>query len=304
MVTTLTGSNSFALRKRLDELVGQFVAEHGDLALEKFDGEEAKAQDILDSIQSLPFLATKKMVVIRNPGANKELAESIEQIISPADDGCDVILYDPAPDKRTAYFKALQKQTKLEQFDELDSRGLGDWLVAEAKKKNGELSLRDAIYLVERVGQNQTMLANELDKLLLYDSKITRESIDLLTEPTPQSKIFDLLDAAFAGNKKRALELYEDQRAQKVEPQAILAMITWQLHLLVLVMLAKGKSPAQIAQDAGVRPYPVNKAAGLLRKIDREQLRRLVDEAFEMDWKSKTTSLDLDEALKTYIATL
>jgi DNA polymerase-3 subunit delta len=304
MVITLTGSNSFALRRRLNELVAQFVAEQGDLGLERFDGDEAKVQDIIDSVQSLPFLASKKMVVVRDPGANKEIMEQIEQIISAAGETTEMIFYEPAPDKRTAYYKTLQKKTKLEEFKELDSRGLAGWLAEEAKNRGGELNFSDANYLVERIGPNQSMLANELDKLLLYDNKITRESIELLTEPTPQSKIFDLLDAAFSGNKKRALDLYEDQRAQKVEPQAILAMLAWQLEVLVLAHLGKGKSAEAIAKDSGMRPYPITKAANLLKKIDDVKLKQLVNEAYEMDIKSKTTALNLDEALKTYITTL
>jgi hypothetical protein len=30
----------------------------------------------------------------------------------------------------------------------------------------------------------------------------------------------------------------------------------------------------------------------------------MVAEAFEIDWRSKTSAIDLDEALKTYITTL
>ena len=80
MITTLTGNNTFALRQRLSELTDAFVSKHGDLALERFDGEEANAQDIIDALQSLPFLAPKKLAVIRSGGANKQLADQIEQI--------------------------------------------------------------------------------------------------------------------------------------------------------------------------------------------------------------------------------
>ncbi len=71
---------------------------------------------------------------------------------------------------------------------------------------------KDAKYLVMRVGANQQTLSNELAKLLSYDKAITRQTIDLLTEQTPQSTIFELLDAAFAGNSKKAMELYAEQR--------------------------------------------------------------------------------------------
>ncbi|HET7529011.1 MAG TPA: DNA polymerase III subunit delta [Candidatus Saccharimonadales bacterium] len=304
MVITLTGSNYYLLKRRLDELVAGFVEEHGELALERIDAEDARPRAVLDAVQSLPFLASRKMVVVRGAGANKEISGQIEQIIDSAGDSTDVIIYEPAADKRSSYFKVLKSKTQLEEFGQADARALAGWLVQEAQNLGGRLSLTDANYLVERVGADQQQLAGELEKLVIYEPGISRENIDLLTEKTPQSKVFDLLDAAFGGNKKKALQLYEEQRAQKVEPQAIMAMIAWQLKLLALAKLGEGKSAQQISRDGGVHPWPVQKAQNLARKIDGRRLREMAAEAVAIDDKSKTSRIDLDEALKTYIITL
>jgi len=304
MTVSIAGNNSFALRRRLDELTSKFVKEYGDLALEKLDGEEDEAKVIIESLQSLPFLAKRKMVVIRNGSLNNEFAEAAEQIISSIGDATDVIFYEPQIDRRTAYFKVLKDKTQLEEFNEMDIRSLAQWLVGEAKKSAGALSFADANYLVERVGTNQALLANELDKLLIYHSRITRENIDLLTEPNPQSKVFDLLDVAFAGQKGRALKLYDDQRAQKVEPQAILAMIAWQLNIIAIAKYSKERDISEVSRESGVKDYPLRKAGRLADKLDEEKLKNLVSEALNIDWRSKTTSLDLDETLKTYIVSL
>jgi DNA polymerase III subunit delta len=304
MTITLAGTNFYLLKRRMGELTGKFVTEHGELALERIDAEEAEPAAILEAVQSLPFLSSRKMIVLRSLGANKIASGQIEQIIDAAGDSCDVVFYEPLPDKRTSYFKVLKSKTQLEEFNELDPRGLAAWLAQEAKKAGAQLSLGDANYMVERVGTSQELLANELEKLLIYDASISRESIDLLTVKTPQSKVFDLLDAAFGGNKKRALELYAEQRAQKVEPQAIMAMMAWQLELIALAHLGKGKDAGRIASDAGVSPYPVQKAQRLAAKLDRDQLIEMINTAAEFDYKSKTVTFDLDEALKTYIITL
>jgi DNA polymerase-3 subunit delta len=304
MVFSLTGNNTFALRNRLNDIVEMFTKEYGELALERIDAEEVEAQVILDALQNLPFLAAKKMVVVRNLSQNKEGAEKIEQIINAAKEDTDLILYESSIDKRTAYFKTLKSKTQLEEFSELDAHGLAKWLVEEAKKRGGELKAADAGYLVDRAGTDQALISNELDKLIIYNPKISRQNIDLLTDPLPQSKVFELLDAAFSGRKSRALELYEEQRAQKVEPQKILAMIAWQLQLLALTKYADGKSTAAIAKDVGMNPYPISKAANLSHKLDEEKFNNMVKFACEIDLKSKTKAYDLDEALKTYITTL
>ena len=304
MIVTLTGKNSFALRQKLDELTDKFVAKYDDLALERLDGEEAEAKNIIEALHGLPFLAKKKMVVVRNGGLNKDFVEQIEQIISSIPESTEAVFYEPNIDRRSSYFKVLKSQTEYEEYMELDARGLANWLVNQAKKAGAELSFGDANYLVERLGPNQNLLANELDKLLVYNPKISRQTIDLLTEPTPQSQIFELLDAAFGGRKEQALKLYEDQRAQRVEPQAILAMLAWQLQRIALTHQAGGRKLTEVSRESGISEYPLQKANNLANKLSDQKLKSMVSEALAIDYRSKTSSFDLDEALKNYIISL
>jgi DNA polymerase III delta subunit len=204
MIVTLTGNNFYLLKRRLDELVSGFVKEHGELALQRIDAQEAEPEAILEAVQSLPFLAARKLVVLRALGSNKTASGQIEQIISSAGDSTDIIFYEPSVDKRTVYFKVLKSQTQLEEYNDLDTHSL----------------------------------------------------------------------------------------------------IAWQLDLIALAMYSKGRDANQIAKDSGLSPYPVTKAQRLAGKMDETKLKDMVNQALKLDELSKTTPLDLDEALKTYIVTL
>lgn len=304
MVTVLTGDNTLAIKKRLDELVEKFVKQHGELAVERLDGEEAEAQMIFEAAQSLAFLTPKKLLIIRGLSENKAAAENIEQIISSVPESTDLVLHEPVLDKRSSYYKFLKKQPGFEEHAKPGANELPKWLVGQAKNEGGEISLTDAAYLVQKVGPEPLALASELTKLITYDLKISRESIDLLVEANPQSRIFDLLDAAFTGSHGRTLELYEDQRQQRVEPQAILAMIAWQLQALAVVKMAGERSPAEIAKQSGLNPFVISKSRVLARQISPDQLKKLVGEALDIDYRSKTSAVDLDEALKNYLISL
>ena len=148
------------------------------------------------------------------------------------------------------------------------------------------------------------MLSNELEKLLLHDPQVTRASIDLLTEQTPQSSIFQLLEAAFAGNAKKALGLYEEQRALKVEVPQIIAMLAWQLHILAIVKLAGNRSAAVIASEAKLSPYVVQKSMAIAGRIELETLKQRISDLLAIDAKSKRTSIDTDEALQFFLLQL
>ncbi len=304
MITTLSGPNSFALRQELDKKTTEFIENYGDFAVEKIDGEEAEMERIGEALNNLPFLASKKLVILRSPGQNKLFAEKAPDLLANISDSTDVILVEPKLDKRGSYAKFLQKQTDFKNFNELDSVALVSWLTEQAKSSGGKLSSADAQYLIERAGANQQLLSQELVKLLTYNPEITRENIDLLTELTPQSTIFQLLDAAFSGDTKKALSLYEEQRQQKVEPLNILGLIIWQLNILAIVKTAGQRSTDEIAREASLNPYIVRKSQAICQKMSLAELKKLIREVLELDIKLKTTSINADDALKQLIITI
>lgn len=301
MLIVLTGENTFGLRAELDKLVAGFLDEYGDMALERLDGEEASFERMQEALQSLPFLASKKMVVLRSPSANKQFTEAAEKLLTEVPETTDVILVESKLDKRLSYYKFLKKSTDMRTFAALDRNGLARWLVQAAKEQGGQLSLGDATYLVDRVGANQQTLSHELEKLLLYAPKISRANIELLTETTPQSTIFELLEAAFAGNARRMMRLYEEQRGLKVEPQQIIAMLAWQLHVLALVKTAGERTPEQTAHEAKLNPFVVKKTAAIARKLSLAHLKTLIANLLAIDTRLKREPINADEALQNYL---
>lgn len=304
MVITLTGANSFELKRQLDELVAAFLAEHDAIGLERIHGDEAEADKISESLNSLPFLASKKLVVLSAAGLNKKFIENADKILSDIPETTDVIIVEPKLDKRSSYYKYLKKATDYREFGELDANGLARWAVEEAKASGASLGSSDARFLVDRAGLNQQSLAHELHKLRMYQPAISRASIELLVEPTAQSTVFDLLESAFAGNMKRMMALYQEQRSLKVEPQQIIAMLAWQLHILAVVKAGGSRTPDTIAKEAKMSPYVVKKSAAIARTIGMAQLKKLIADLLTIDQRLKRESLDADEVLQTYLLRL
>lgn len=304
MIMTLTGENSFALRAQLRKLTGDFIEKYGDLAVEQLDGEETSFEKMQEALTSLPFLASQKMVVLSTPGANKQFAERLEQILPEIPETTYAILVEPKLDKRGSYYKLLKKQTDFQEYTRLDERALAKWAVTYAKEQGAALSLTDATYLIARIGTGQQRLSREIEKLAVAAKTINKQTIDELTEASPQSTIFELIDAAFSGNAARAMKLYDEQRALKVEPQQIIAMLTWQLHVLAVIKAAGERSPDTIAREAKLSPYTVRKSSSVARHLSFAELKHRIKRLAELDAASKRTSIDLDEAVRTYILSL
>ena len=126
------------MRAELDQMVADFVAEHGDMALQRIDGEEADYDAIREALESLPFLASRKMAVLRAPSANKEFVEKAETLLADLGETTDVIIHEPKLDKRSSYYKFLKKATEYREFNDLDEPALVRWIGGQADISSGD----------------------------------------------------------------------------------------------------------------------------------------------------------------------
>ncbi len=304
MITTLTGNNHFQIIQKLNELSSKFIKQYNDLAVERLDGEEAEIGPINEALQNLPFLLEKKLVILRDPSKNKQFSEKIEQIISSIPDSIEVVIIESKIDKRQNYFKVLKSKTEFRELSEQDDITLAKWLSESAKKAGGQLGFGEARYLIDRVGVNQELLFNELNKLLIYQPSVTRGTIDLLTEPSPQSSIFDLLDTAFSGNSEKTMALYNEQRQKRVEPLEIMAMIGWQLHILATIKAGGQRSIDDIAKEAKLNPFVVRKSYEIAHNLSLAELKALINRALKQDVSLKSQIIDADDAMRHFLLSL
>jgi DNA polymerase-3 subunit delta len=301
MITTLAGSNTFVINSTAVKWAEGFKKTYGNLALERLDGEEAEFNKIQESLQSPPFLSPKKLVVLKQPGLNKEFVEKAEALIKNLPETTDLIVSEPKIDKRTSYYKFLKSKTDFKEFNELNEPKLLEWVMQYTKEMGGTINQNTAHYLIDRLGTDQYLLSNELNKLVTYQPNVSEEAIDYLTSKTAKSTVFELLDAAFRGDKQVALSIYEEQRQLKVEPQQIIAMLVWQLNILAIMAAAGSKSDSTIASEAKINPFVVQKSRRLISKLSLEQIKDFISRLTTLDRESKTLSIDTDNALKTYL---
>lgn len=302
MITTLTGKNSHALQASLQKLVEDARKQSGEFGVERFDASETDVDILLQAVQSLPFLSSRKLVIIKDIQSNAQILERIAELVDRTAESVDVVIVEPKLDKRKNSYKLLKKLTTMQEFTELNPRDLPRRIVQEVKSLGGSISLSDASYLMDRIGSNQQRLMREIEKLLIRSVDIDRHAIDEMTDQSVQSTIFSLLDAAFAGNRKQAIEIYREQRSARVDPQYILAMLTWQLTGLSLAVFSKTKSEQELV-SVGQSPFTARKSLNLARNVSKADIRRMVKDLSELDAKIKT-SADADSALELYLLSL
>jgi DNA polymerase III delta subunit len=95
--------------------------------------------------------------------------------------------------------------------------------------------------------------------------------------------------------------LYAEQRALKVEPAQIVAMLAWQLNILAIVKAAGSRGPEAVAKEAKLNPFVVQRSQSIARNLSLAQLKKLVSDLLKIDVATKRTNIDPDEALQHYL---
>ena len=301
---TLSGENSFAIKNALKEQVNSMVKNQSELAVEQIDCTEVELDRLGSAFNNLNLLSSEKLLILRQPSQNPAIAAALPDLIDNKPDTTQVLIVEPNIDKRSSLYKYLKYSTDFKQMNDLDKSGLVDWLIDFSVSHQAKLSRLDAEYLVSRVGQNQERLANEIKKLAAFSPVIDRSTINQLTEASLSSSIFELIEAAFSGNKSQALKLYEEQRLMHVEPNQIIAMIAWQLHIFLLIKVAPAKRPDDLAREAAIKPYVINKSWATAKRLAYPKLYGMVDQLLQIDILSKTKSINLDDHLCHFILSI
>src|SRR5581483_8677477 len=118
-----------------------------------------------EAAQSLPFLASRKLIILRRPSANKEFVEQFEKFVADIPETNDVVVVEPKLDKRLLYHKLLKKVTRFQEFTVFDRVALERYLIDYVKEQGGSVGTDEVRLLIDRVGTSQLTLQNELNKL-------------------------------------------------------------------------------------------------------------------------------------------
>jgi len=181
---------------------------------------------------------------------------------------------------------------------------LEDWLARRARDAGARLTPEAGRLLIESSGDDLRVLAHEIDKLSTYvgrGGEIRVEDVRALTPIARQTRVFDLTDALARRDRKRALALLHELLANGESPLGIVALTAYQTRALLQIktLSERGLRPPQIAQQAALAPFVVEKSLPLARRFTFAQLEGAHRSLLEIDTalkRSRTTpemALDL-----------
>lgn len=217
----LHGSEEFLRQLHTASLKDALTKAFGEVDSVQFDGETARAAEILDECRSFGLIATHKMVVVDNADEvvkeeNRGLFERYAQSLIDAkgDSSATLVLrckaWRPGKiDKLIAEIGSIQK------CETVDDQKAITWAIARCRKEHkGEMTREAAEMLVARVGGSLGRIDSELGKLAAAagaqaDGKpdpITPALVREMVGVSREEEIWNIQGTLLSGDVRRALE--------------------------------------------------------------------------------------------------
>ena len=145
----------------------------------------------------------------------------------------------------TQWYKSLEKAGVAIRTWPVEARELGSWIRRRAARRGLSLSATAAAALGERVEGNLLACAQEIDKLHMLHGEAALDLEEVLRSVADSARfdVFDLVDAALAGNSARSVRILQGLREEGVAPP----LVAW---ALVRDIRSLGRMAGELANGA------------------------------------------------------
>ncbi len=280
-----------------------------DFNFDSLDGEGAKVSDILAAVGNLPFLADRRVVLVKraerveglgraSDGGDAGSAAKKKKAASGASAGArlsegiaalpptTVLILARTPETVEIGERAGERCLNLALDKVIDGIGalvnctvdpknsafVGEILEREAKTRGLKLERGAAAYLANRCGSDIALLLGELEKCALcagLSAPITPAIIDEMTRPALGDTIFDLTDAIGERSGAKAISTLRELLERGEAPERLMATVTGNLRQL---LQARALLDAGLSLDASAARKIKPELAAQLPKEGRDNL--------------------------------
>lgn len=280
----LSGDEDFLMRQSRRQLLASLVKpEELELALVVFPGEQTDLSTVRNELDTLPFLASCRIVVVENADPFVTAHRpALEQLAAQPPKVGILILEVRTFPETTRLAKALPDTAKIACKAPAAHR-LPAWCSQWCASRYGkQLPSEAAELLVQLAGTGLGLLDQELAKLAVAvgdADTILPADVQRYVSRSRAADVFRILEAIGAGQPAEALSILEELFSEGEDPLAILAPLTAQLRKLAAVAryVSAGMSLQQAMDAAGIPAWPKARqnAEQQLRHLGRRRLERL-----------------------------
>lgn len=283
--------------------------------------DETNVNGIVSDIETPAFGFEKKLIIAKGTGIFKKdlkkkskkdnddlkekinlyIKENIEQI----NETCVIVFIEQNVEK-CELLSTIEKLGVVCDFEYQKPLQIQNRLKAIINAYKINIEMNTLMYLIECCGTDMQELINETRKLIEYTGEgntITKEAIDKIAIKKMESIIFDLTDSLGKKNTKQAIEVLRNLVLSKEPLQKILITLYNHFKKLYLTKLAISQNK-DVTSYLDLKPnqaFLANKYKAQSSYFKLKELRKILQEFCDLDYKYKIGLIDLNVGLETIL---
>lgn len=293
---------AFLAERAVEQFTAAYVDENNrDFAYGSFHADETRAEAIVGEAQTLPFLAERRVILVRS--AEKFAESSGEPLVAYLENPADftvLLLIAAKVDKRTKFYKACDKMGVVVECPMLDDRSMPAWVRAEAKARGMSMDADAVKALTARAGNALSDVNNALNLVLDFvgpgATRVTEADVTEACADVAEEIVWNLTDAIAASDSGGALKALRNLEAMGKHPDEIIGTINWLL-----------KTAYQLASPetrGGVSRFLARKVEPLVDKLGRRKLEDAFALCTDTQFMMRETGVDAAIAMDLLVVKL
>ena len=265
------------------------------------------ASAIIAACETLPFLADKRLVIVREHPALTGRSDADEKLLSyipnVPESAVLVFLCRGKADARKKLYTAIKKAGGIVSFAPLTDAELNAWVVKAFAGLGKSVSPQTASVLTFTVGSDTALLRREIDKLAALAGDrdtVTEEDVHAVATRSIECTVFEMVDAVVAGQQGKAFGLLRDMLTAGSDRLGILAMLLRQFRLMqhIKIMQYEKLSPADIKSRLGIAPFAADRCIRQAAGYTGGQVKKAVQICLNAEYKVKSGGWNQEGALE------
>lgn len=279
-----------------------------DFNLDIIDGKETTLDQFISSIETLPFMDDRKIVIVKDfellKGKKKNFSDSDEKYLIdhldniPESTVLVFVVYGDV-DKRKSLVKKIDKKGIVFNCDKLSDMDLFKWVKKKFEANNVTIDNPQIMYFIDKEGyrdksSEKTLsdLENEINKISSFvgkENKVTNEVVDKLSQKKVENDIFKLIDYVGEKNSCNAMRILNDMMYEGESVLGIFSMIARQFKVVMQVrqLQIEGHTSKTIAEKLKIHPFVVSKALKQSNNFSDDIIIEMLNYILESDYKIK-----------------
>lgn len=317
-----TGQEEYMMKLALAEVKSRYIEDDFEtLNYTVIDGQNANLDTLINASETLPFMSSKKVVVLKDVSSFLENLDdkgkkALYKYIEDLGDFLLLIFMDDSSSlkKSTKFYKEIKKEDRQVEFKKLLASDMNKWVNTIAKKNNKTISIVNIKYFIDQSSYNSRNvdlnlydLENEFLKIADYSKEeITKADIDYILIKTLDTNIFEFLEAFSSKSTERSLMLL-NQMYESGEPiQRMFFMMIRQIRLILgyVIYRTKGYDNKSIQEKLGIKSYEFSNISRQANNYNLKELENIMQRLLKIDTLMKTSMEDSKLLIERFLVEL